>query len=104
MPFARVSGSNNMATSYIGTKASMTTNGTISTSLTFPTIGNSYPYNVANVQQLPITTAARLSKGHLTNSNVAYIEYMNFNGLPNESQQAIEASMSVLGYANNIRS
>lgn len=104
MPYVRGDGRGSITTSAIGPKnVSGYTNGTVSTSLSFPTIGNTYPYNVPNINQLPIVSAGRISKGHLTNSNVAYIDTQNYNGLPNLSETAIQASMSQLGYANNIR-
>lgn len=77
--------------------------GTLSSSLIMPTIPNGYPFNVSNLQTTPITTAAKIAKGHLTNSNVAYIDAQNYNGLPDESQTAIMAALSQRGYANNVR-
>ncbi|MBX7261031.1 MAG: hypothetical protein K1X26_05210 [Chitinophagales bacterium] len=104
MPYVRGDGRGSITTSAIGPKnVSGYSNGTLSTSLTFPTIGNTYPYNVANINQIPMVSASRVSKGHLTNGNVAYIDSQNYNGLPNFSQTALQASLSQLGYANNIR-
>lgn len=101
MPFARPSGADVMTSSNIGNKSQGM--GTMSTSLIMPTIPNGYPFNVSNLQTVPITTAAKIAKGHLTNSNVAYIDPQNYNGLPDESQTAITAAMTQRGYANNMR-
>lgn len=101
MPFPRSSGADVLSSSYIGT--AKTGNGTMSTSLTMPTIPNGYPYNVSDLAWTPITTASKVAKGHLTNANVAYIDTQNYDGPPDLSLTAIQSSMKQRGYANNVR-
>lgn len=101
MPYARPSGSDVMSSSNIGT--AKTGNGTMTTSLTMPTIPNGYPYNVSDLAWTPITTASKMAKGHLTNANVALIDMPNYDGPPDLSQTAIQAAMQKRGYANNVR-
>ena len=67
----RGQGNANFTTSSIGTEG--TNMGTYSTSLMFPTIGNAYPFGNTYINKTPIVTASKISKGHITNSNVAFI-------------------------------
>lgn len=86
MPMTRGQGNSNFSTSYIGPAGYAGSYGTYSTSMMFPTIGNAYPLPNANSQKTPITTASKISKGHITNANVAFIENQNYNAqfyLPN---------------------
>lgn len=71
MPMTRGQGNANFTSSSIG--IGNVNLGTYSTSMMFPTIGNAYPYYNLSVNKTPITTASKISKGHITNSNVAFI-------------------------------
>ena len=96
MPFARGQGNDVSSGVFYGN----TYSATYSTSLTFPTIGNCYPVQSMQTDDTQVVTASRIAKGHLTNANVSLIENLNGSG---EGSTAINNSMAVLGYGNNIR-
>lgn len=97
MPFARGQGNSIFTPTNFGTDCS-----TYSTSMTFPTIGNGYPHQVFSPTGTPVTTAARIAKGHITNSNVAIISTLTTDG--GGGPYAINSSINQFGYANNLRS
>lgn len=104
MPYSRPSGSDVISSTNIGPKTpGAGSTCTMSTSLIMPTIPNGYPYSVPNITNTPITTAAKVSKGHLTNANVCLIENNNYNGMPYLSETALQSALSQTGYANNMR-
>lgn len=96
MPFARSQGNCSNTSAFYGN----TYSAAYSTSMTFPTIGNTYPHMSAQIDDTTVLTASRVSKGHITNCNVALIEASCGSG---QGGTAIDTSMAILGYANNIR-
>ncbi|HNN80922.1 MAG TPA: hypothetical protein PKL30_18680 [Leptospiraceae bacterium] len=70
----------------------------------FPTIGNYYVQNDQWLSDVPITSSAKICKGHVSNSN-PIIAYSDQDGSQTGTftTSVIDQSMNYWGYGNNIR-
>ena len=68
-----------------------------------PTIGNYWGDCTGNIDQNSILNASKCAKGHVTNANPVLTSSDLNGGSLSPNVTCMQASLSTLGYANNIR-